>query len=177
MRSYNDLLTAPEFIGKRLRKRGKRFVQERIYRIGLCLPILDEQDSDLRSLRWACDKYGYPWKSVRGKRFSAHRAVGARIAGRPLLKTEIIDHINGNTFDCTRKNLRITTMMGNSQHRPNVIAPFRGTTRLRNGKWQAYVRTSSKYFYLGCFVNRDEAAAASKAKRLELGFLGEKEPK
>jgi len=61
-------------------------------------------------------------------------------------------------------------MMGNAQNKN--IGPYRGTCWVKkSGKWQAYVEHRHHNYYLGLFVDRDEAAKAAANKRKELGFL------
>jgi hypothetical protein len=136
-------------------------------------PMCSPEDNDLLAWVWTVPlrkkdclyyrRYSY------GKQYYVHRLIGARIAGRPLLRTDVVDHRNGNTLDNRRENLRIVTPLQNSQNRDREN-PYRGTTKLRNGKWLASVKCNGKVFYCGTFVSREDAAKAAAAKRTELNF-------
>jgi len=96
--------------------------------------------------------------------------------GRTLAPSEVCDHVNGNRLDCRRPNLRCTDKAGNSQSRHAVKSSSgqRGVClHKRTGKWQAAVGHGGRTHYLGLFGTVEEAAAAARAKRVELGFLGE----
>jgi hypothetical protein len=146
-------------------------------------PIASARDLDLLSgAEWhAKDKNGDCYyrkydhtenkKSVRVTML--HRVIGARIAGRPITSDELVDHINGDTLNNTRGNLRIVDRFGNMQNRVSG-SPYRGTTWHKCGRWQASVGKNGRTYYLGLFETREAAALAAKAKREELGFLNQR---
>lgn len=95
-----------------------------------------------------------------GKRHqtSLHRLViGAK-------KGEIVDHINGDTTDNRRANLRIVTYsqsnMNKGPHK-GKISKYRGVYReTLNGNWYARIDSRSLYKRLGTFKSEEEAARA-----------------
>ena len=86
-----------------------------------------------------------------------------------------IDHINHDTLDNRRCNLRICTRSQNQQNQ----LPLRGKTSRykgvcfykRDGKWQAYIKLNGKRYHLGYFNNEVDAAKAYDVKAKE--FFGE----
>lgn len=100
----------------------------------------------------------------------ANRLVLSRVLG-PFDKYS--DHINGNRLDNRRSNLRPATPKENAQNKLPKHE-FRGVTfHRRTNKWQAAVGENGKCHYCGLHATAVEAAAAAKAKRIELGFFGE----
>jgi hypothetical protein len=86
-----------------------------------------------------------------------------------------VDHINRNTLDNRRANLRICTRAENCrnrQRRSNNISGVKGVCRLpgRPSKWRAGIRVDGKFISLGCFQTTKEAAQAyDKAARKYFG--------
>ena len=87
-----------------------------------------------------------------------HRLImGAR-------KGEVVDHLNGNTYDNRKCNLRITDHSGNLRNTgkyKNNTSGYRGVQELKDGrrkKWKAEVTIESKTKYLGSAYTAKEAA-------------------
>jgi hypothetical protein len=73
-----------------------------------------------------------------------------------------VDHINGNTLDNRRANLRICTHAENSRNRrgrSNSKSGVKGVTPYPGG-WRATINVNGKNVHLGCFTNIDDAAEA-----------------
>ena len=144
-------------------------------------PVFSDEDSDLREVRWYSWR-GYPAGYGASRRsglkyrkllVKAHRVVLSRMIGRELVKGEECDHINGNKLDSRRENLRLVDRFGNMQNRR--LGPYRGTHwNKKDKRWRAVVKHKGKSYHLGNFKCREKAAAASAAKRAELGFLHDK---
>jgi hypothetical protein len=85
---------------------------------------------------------------------------------------EIVHHINHNTLDNRRENLRICTVQQNlcSQLKHGTgTSKYKGVHFFkRYGKWQAQVMFNYKHFHLGYFANEEEAARAYDRKAREL---------
>lgn len=79
-----------------------------------------------------------------------------------------VDHINHDTLDNTRVNLRIVTNRQNTQNKKSkCTSKYPGVcwSDMAN-KWVAYIRLGGKKIYLGSFINEREAAIAyEKANR------------
>lgn len=73
----------------------------------------------------------------------------------------VVDHINGDTLDCRRENLRICTRAQNTwNQKPRVgcASKYRGVIRDKY-KWRAQIKMGSRNYYLGGFDSECAAAA------------------
>lgn len=73
------------------------------------------------------------------------------------------DHINHDTLDNRRSNLRIVNHAQNSINRRRYISNtsgFKGVSRYRNNGWMAKIGVKGKRIYLGVFPTWDEARDA-----------------
>lgn len=79
-------------------------------------------------------------------------------------KGQEVDHINGNTLDNRKNNLRIVTRsqnMMNTGLRITNKSGFKGVSwDKRWNNWVANVWKDGKEIYVGCFKNKKEAAKA-----------------
>lgn len=74
----------------------------------------------------------------------------------------VMDHINGDTLDNTKENLRICTTQQNSFNRKinnNSISGIKGVRKKNNG-WESRIRFNGKLIYLGFFKTLEEACNA-----------------
>jgi hypothetical protein len=77
-----------------------------------------------------------------------------------------VDHINGDTLDNRRENLRVCTHAQNQQNLHE--RPHRGTTwDAHRSRWKAQVMLAGKNHFLGRFDTREEAAEVAAAFRRE----------
>lgn len=78
-----------------------------------------------------------------------------------------IDHINGNSLDNRRSNLRVCTRsenMCNQRPRACGSSAFKGVSWFkRDAKWRAQIRIDGKTINLGCFTSEIDAARAYDA--------------
>jgi len=115
--------------------------------------------------------YRYETAEQGSKKLYIHRVILAAGAN------EQVDHINGDTLDNRRANLRITTSQGNAQNRakfrtykkklPTCI--YKGVSWVKaNGKYRAYICPNGTQIHLGYFVDPVEAAKAYDRAAAEL---------
>jgi hypothetical protein len=72
-----------------------------------------------------------------------------------------VDHINGDTLDNRRSNLRVSTNRG--------VVPFKGVT-FENGKYRSRIRINGKKLNVGRFDTAQEASEAyDKASKEAFG--------
>lgn len=102
------------------------------------------------SARYAKNDFGY-----------LHRHVAENMWGT-LPKGMFVDHIDGDTLNCRRGNLRLVTPQQNAAN----AAPRGGKSRhrgvfpARNGRWAAQISKAGTRLHLGTFDSEVEAAAA-----------------
>lgn len=79
----------------------------------------------------------------------------------------VVDHINHNTLDNRKCNLRICEQSQNMQNRLTVSkSNIRNVTwHKRNKKWQVTLKLNGKSIYFGQFDNKEEANIVAKAAR------------
>lgn len=78
-----------------------------------------------------------------------------------------VDHINGNTLDNRKSNLRICTHAENCQNQKSRggKSQYRGITKHKNGKWRARLGLNYKRVHIGLFDTEEEAASALEIAR------------
>jgi hypothetical protein len=138
--------------------------------------LVDDEDFE----RLIKHKWYAKWNN-NTKSFYAARHLSRREDGRTdtirmhreitgAVKTQIVDHVNHNTLDNRRSNIRICSMAESSSHRrvqSNNKSGFKGVTRIASSqKWRAYIRTHLVQVHLGNFQNPEDAAAAYDAASL-----------
>lgn len=121
----------------------------------------------------------YPYRWVGGRKVFLHREVLnlGRIKGEGIY----IDHINNDTLDCRKENLREATHQQNqfnSGPRRGSTSKFKGVSWYkRTRRWRAQIKLNQKTLTIGYFKCAEEAAKAynEKAKELfgEFAYLNE----
>lgn len=124
------------------------------------------------------------YASVNGRHMYAARKNGGESAvylHRAIMNAPsgmVVDHINHDTFDCRKKNLRICAVGQNNMNRRGASSHSKSGVRgvywhKRAGKWTAMLRLNGKGRYLGLFVSKKAAAMAfSSATREYFGEFG-----
>ena len=67
----------------------------------------------------------------------------------------VVDHINHDTFDNRKSNLRIVSPQVNDANRQSQKA-----YRTKNGKWRSYMKRNGEYINVGTFDTYEEAEMA-----------------
>ena len=80
-------------------------------------------------------------------------------------KGKVVDHINGDTLDNRRQNLRVVSNAENLQNRQGLNANNSSGVRgvswdKARGKWQAKIKVNYKTIHLGRFDDIEEARKA-----------------
>lgn len=98
-------------------------------------------------------------RTHQGKRNNLYLHQVICVAEKPL----VVDHINRNTLDNRKCNLRPTTRSVNCYNQESKRGNDRGISwdKLTN-KWKAYIKISGKQKQLGRFSSIDDARAAVK---------------
>lgn len=143
--------------------------------------IIDEMDADLADLKWhvSCTRRthqyamrtGYVRGSCTPDRPAGHYAhaklhgeIAKRLIGRGLVKGEVVDHINHDTLDNRRSNLRVITQLQNAYNatmRTTNAIGYKGVFLHKQvNKWRAVIKVNGKRKHLGCFDSVIDAAIA-----------------
>jgi len=83
----------------------------------------------------------------------------------------VVDHVNHNTLDNQKRNLRnVTTSQNGMNRRPNKnnTTGFRGVTKTRYNRFKAEVKLNGKKLYFGTYDTAEEAAKAYEKASDEL---------
>ena len=133
--------------------------------------VIDEEDYDmLEQHTWRAQNWGSGFYAVtniravdgRQRILSMHRLLLGLQRGDPREG----DHINHDTLDNRRSNLRVCTRAQNQyNYRSNRGASqYQGVTHLnRKTPWQATIQINGKHLYLGVFASEIAAAEAYDA--------------
>ena|SRR3990167_1332048 len=119
--------------------------------------IVDDEDFGwLINYSWCYSGNGYSQGTVSGKRISMHRLI----MGAP--KGKVIDHINYDTLDNRRSNLRICTYSQNIVNsRPRSASGYKGVDFFKKlKKWRAKLKVDGATKHIGYFNSKEEAAKA-----------------
>jgi len=78
----------------------------------------------------------------------------------------VVDHINHDTSDNRKENLRICTSAQNAKNKSTPKNNTSGITGVRwvekRGKWHSYIRVNYKRINLGYYTDFEDAVAARK---------------
>lgn len=110
----------------------------------------DSEDvNKVRYTKWKLSNSGYAMNTPKFKGQNKHFS-------RVVLNTnEFVDHINHNTLDNRKENLRIVTK---SQNQMN--SNYKGITLQPSGKYMAHIKLNQKMLNLGVYVDKEEALYA-----------------
>lgn len=132
--------------------------------------LVDYEDFDrVSQYKWYAAKRGksyYPARSSKEGFVYLHRFVLNAQEGHN------VDHINGDTLDNRRENLRFATQQQNTYNRHRTTAKSgvlgvlldQNAAKNRRGSkpWRAYLSVGRKRIHVGWFPTRDEAIEARR---------------
>lgn len=108
-----------------------------------------------------------------GKCYARSTRRGWILLHRFIMETPkgmVTDHLNGDTMDNRRANLRVCSSMENNRNRKLCSGNKTGVAGVDvfRGKYRAQINTPERRIYLGSFETLAEAVAARKAAELVL---------
>ena len=132
--------------------------------------LCDQDDMEkLLQYYWNENRDGYARSLYQNKRILAHRIV---MNAGDYNGNNLVDHINGNTLDNRKGNLRMATQSQNHMNsilKSDNTSGYRGVQFDKNkGKWYAVIQKDYKRYFCGYYNTREEAAEAYSKKADEL---------
>lgn len=131
---------------------------------GARFALVDDEDFKLLKRRkWFLSNHGY---AASGREFMHRLVMGAK-------RGEEVDHINGDTLDNRKVNLRLVTHQQNIQNRKvnkNNKLGYKGVYQhTQNGNFIAQIQTPQrKRKHLGVFATPEDAAFAYNVAAIKL---------
>jgi len=107
----------------------------------------------IKNYKWCLTKLNYVESKTNKKGIYLHQLILGKKEGFE------IDHINHNTLDNRKQNLRFVTRNQNQWNRKNVKGY---SWDKRDKKWEAYLMINKKYIHLGHFKNKQNAVNARR---------------
>lgn len=119
---------------------------------------------------------GFKWCVLQsGKRQYASTTVDSktRLLHRAIMRPrpdQVVDHINGDTLDNRKSNLRVCSTSQNSKNRAHTgPTPYKGVSWMNSkGAWRARIKVEYKEIHLGLFDSAEDAATAYNFAAYEL---------
>lgn len=120
--------------------------------------LLDTADLEIvSSYKWTVNTRGYAYRLAP----EGHISMSRLLMGNP---DKTVDHINGNTRDNRRFNLRLATLTENVR---NAVIPKNNTSGYKGVSWDkkankysAYISPNRKHIFLGYYQKAKDAAVA-----------------
>lgn len=147
--------------------------------------MVDADDADLAELKWHAlfspnysgggrymAKRNAPDENGKGRTEYLHRVTLSRVLGRELTPRERVDHINGDTLDNRRSNLRLASHAENQRNRGKCAdnsSGYKGVSWQEHAqRWKAKITVDGKQRHLGYFDSAEDAARAYDRAAREL---------
>jgi hypothetical protein len=120
----------------------------------------------------------YKWKSKKNPVGQTYFSYSNLYLHRLIMncpKGMVVDHINGDTLDNRKSNLRICSKLENQynqkKHKGNRHSKYKGVTfrkELKTKPWEAFIYNNYKSTRIGYFKTEREAAEAYNKAALEV---------
>lgn len=133
---------------------------------GAVVIVSDEDFDFLSSFNWSLNPQGTTYAVRKGRKNTGEpRTVAMHREIMKAPKGVQVDHINGNSLDNRRGNLRLADVQKNAFNRgkPRVecTSRYKGVLRRKNAsRWEARVKYNGKAIHLGTFATQEEGARA-----------------
>lgn len=138
--------------------------------------FIDHEDADLLHFQWSVLIQHRNKKIIGARRkirlcgkqktLLMHRVIMERVLGRQIESSELIDHVDLNPLNNTRKNLRLADF---SQNGRNITAHHRNKAGLKGvhfvkhaNRYRSQITIHHKRIHLGYFDTPEEAHEAYK---------------
>lgn len=127
---------------------------------------VDDDDYDmLMAYKWQASFYGYAVTNT--SRRSGRRVMWMHREVMRAVDGQIIDHIDGDTLNNQKSNLRFVTESQNhwnQRTRKDSKSGLKGVDsyRAKYGRWRAYIKVGKKKCHLGYFSSAELAHEAYK---------------
>ena len=129
--------------------------------------MVDKEDEDLIKEHVWTTNSGYAKSTFKIKKnmrriVKLHDEIMMRKLEDEIPEGYVVDHINGNTLDDRRENLRLATTIQNSYNRkPNSGRQYKGVTKSKYNTYRAAIGgNDDNRSYIGSFGTIEEAAYA-----------------
>jgi AP2 domain/HNH endonuclease len=141
------------------------------------IALVDDDDYErLGANKWfanwnQCTKSYYASRNSPRKKGEKHTVIRMHREVMQAKPGEHVDHINRDTLDNQKSNLRLCTRSQNNAHkgvRANNTSGLKGVCwHKRAQKWTANISTNGKRSYLGIYATKEEAARRYDAAAIE----------
>lgn len=138
--------------------------------------LIDDEDFDfLNQWKWYFN-YNYAKRTLNLKKQKFEKRKSKIIYMHRVIVNaqngQIIDHINGNTLDNRKSNLRVCTHSQNLQNSKIKTGKYKGVSwHKSSNKWLAKIGGTNSRIHIGLFSSKEEAALAYNEAALK--YYGE----
>lgn len=143
------------------------------------IAIVDEVDADLLQHKWYaqnCNSRHYAARRIDTKNIILlHRFILGRVLKVELTTWQLCDHMDRDSMNCRRSNLRLATPIQNA-HNQGICktnkSGFKGVALYqRDNVWNSSIRVDGKTLFLGVYNTAEDAAIAYNYAALK--YFGE----